>query len=129
MNGLKEKMTDKTKILCVTCPKGCTLEVTHEGKTVVEVKPGCKRGHQYAARELVDPRRMVATTIRVKAAVHPLLPVYTSAPFPKARIQELREVLRSMEVQAPVKMGQVLVANILDTGVDIIASRDLVEVT
>jgi CxxC motif-containing protein len=121
-------MADKTKILCVTCPKGCTLEVTHEGNTVVEVKPGCKRGHQYAARELVDPRRMVATTVRVKAAVHPLLPVYTSAPFPKARIQELRAVLRALEVRAPVKMGQVVVANLLDTGVDIIASRDLAEV-
>jgi CxxC motif-containing protein len=120
-------MADKTKIICVTCPKGCTLEMTHDGNTVIEVKPGCKRGHQYAARELVDPRRMVATTVRVKAAAHPLLPVYTSAPFPKGRIQELRAALRELEVHAPVKMGQVVVANLLDTGVDIIASRDLAE--
>jgi CxxC motif-containing protein len=118
-------MADKTKILCVTCPKGCTLEVTHEGKTVIEVKPGCKRGHQYAERELVDPRRMVATTVRISDAIHPLLPVYTSAPFPKARIHELRAVLREMEIVAPVKMGQVVASNILDTGVDILASRDL----
>jgi CxxC motif-containing protein len=121
-------MPEKTKILCVTCPKGCTLEVTHAGSSVVEVKPGCKRGHQYAARELVDPRRMVATTIRVQGAAHPLLPVYTSAPFPKARIQELRAVLRSLEVCAPVKVGQVLVTDLLDTGVDILASRDLAKV-
>jgi CxxC motif-containing protein len=121
-------MTDIKKIICVTCPKGCTLEVTHEGKSVVAVKPGCKRGHQYAARELVDPRRMVATTVRITAAAHPLLPVYTSAPFPKARIQELRTALRDLEVRAPVKMGQVVAANLLDTGVDIIASRDLAEV-
>jgi CxxC motif-containing protein len=121
-------MADKTKILCVTCPKGCTLEVTHEGKTVIEVKPGCKRGHQYAERELVDPRRMVATTVRVRDAAHPLLPVYTSAPFPKARIQELRAVLRAMEVEAPVKMGQVVAPNLLDTGIDILASRDLAKV-
>jgi CxxC motif-containing protein len=121
-------MPEKTKILCVTCPKGCTLEVTHAGSSVVEVKPGCKRGHQYAARELVDPRRMVATTIRVQGAAHPLLPVSTSAPFPKARIQELRAVLRSLEVRAPVKMGQVLVTDLLDTGVDILASRDLAKV-
>jgi CxxC motif-containing protein len=122
-------MADKTKIICVTCPKGCTLEVTHEGNTVVEVKPGCKRGHQYAARELVDPRRMVATTVRIKAAAHPLLPVYTSAPFPKGRIQELRAVLHDLEIHAPVKMGQVIMANLLDTGIDILASRDLVEVS
>jgi len=118
-------MADKTKILCVTCPKGCTLEVTHEGNTVIEVKPGCKRGHQYAERELVDPRRMVATTVRIRSAVHPLLPVYTSAPFPKGRIQELREALRALEIHAPVKMGQVVVADLLGTGIDILASRDL----
>jgi len=122
-------MADKSKIICVTCPKGCTLEVTHAGNTIVEVKPGCKRGHQYAAHELVDPRRMVATTVRVRAAVHPLLPVYTSAPFPKGRIQELRAALQALEIHAPVKMGQVVVANLLDTGIDIIASRDLVEVS
>jgi len=121
-------MPNQTKILCVTCPKGCTLQVTHAGKTVIEVKPGCKRGHQYAARELVDPRRMVATTVRAMNAVHPLLPVYTSAPFPKARIQELRAALRALEVPAPVKMGQVVLANLLDTGIDIIASRDLAQV-
>ena len=65
------------KILCVTCPKGCSLEVTREGETVIEVKPGCKRGHEYVARELTDPRRMVATTVKVKHGNHPLLPVYT----------------------------------------------------
>lgn len=115
----------KIKILCVTCPKGCSLEVTRDGNTVTEVKPGCKRGHEYAKRELVDPRRMVATTIRIKNAIHPLLPVYTSAPFPKPRIMELQRKLRKVEVQAPVKMGSVLIQNILDSGIDIIYSRDM----
>jgi CxxC motif-containing protein len=120
-------MSEKSKILCVTCPKGCTLEVTHEGQHIIEVKPGCKRGHAYAERELVDPRRMVATSVRVRAAAHPLLPVYTSAPFPKGRIQELRAVLRALEVRAPVQMGEVIVADLLGTGVDILASRDMPE--
>lgn len=121
-------MSEKTKILCITCPKGCTLEVSHEGQTILEVKPGCKRGHAYAANELVNPRRMVATTVNIRGGLHPLLPVYTSAPFPKARIQELRAALRALEIQAPVKMGQVVVANLLDTGIDILASRDLAKV-
>jgi CxxC motif-containing protein len=120
-------MSENSKILCVTCPKGCTLEVTHEGQHIIEVKPGCKRGHAYAERELVDPRRMVATSVRLRGAAHPLLPVYTSAPFPKGRIQEMRIVLRALEVRAPVQMGEVIVANLLDTGVDILASRDMPE--
>jgi len=116
---------EKLKILCVTCPKGCSLEVTREGDTVVEVKPGCKRGHEYAKRELVDPRRMVATSIRIRNAAHPLLPVYTSAPFPKPRIMDLQAKLRKVEIQAPVVMGSVVIQNILDSGIDIIASRDM----
>ncbi len=113
------------KILCVTCPKGCSLEVTKQGDTVLEVKPGCKRGHEYAKRELVDPRRMVATSIRLKNSAHPLLPVYTSAPFPKPRIMELQKKLRKVELTAPIKMGAVVVHNVLDTGIDIISSRDV----
>lgn len=118
-------MQEKTKILCITCPKGCTLEVTREGQTIVEIKPGCKRGHEYAARELVDPRRMVASTVKVQHGIHPLLPVYTSAPFPKGRIRDLLAELHQTEVTAPVVMGAVVIEDVLGTGVNILASRDM----
>ncbi len=118
-------MQEKTKILCITCPKGCTLEVTREGQTVVEIKPGCKRGHEYANRELVDPRRMVASTVQVRQGIHPLLPVYTSAPFPKGQISALLAELRQLDVSAPVTMGAVVIEDALGTGVNILASRDM----
>jgi len=116
-------MAIKSKIICITCPKGCALEVTHDGQTVIKVTQGCKRGKEYAQRELTDPRRMVATTVRVRGGAHPLLPVATSAPFPKPRIRELMEALRDIEVQAPVEVGQPVLANALGAGIDIIASR------
>lgn len=118
-------MKEQLKILCITCPKGCALEVTHDGKTIVEVKSGCKRGHEYVARELTDPRRMVATTVKVKNGTHPLLPVYTAEPFPKGNIPLLMQTLREVEVTTPIKMGMVVVANALDSGIDILASRDM----
>lgn len=118
-------MIEESKILCITCPQGCSLKVTHDGKTVIDVKGGCKRGKEYVQRELTDPRRMVASTVRIKRGIHPLLPVYTSEPFPKGQIFDLTEVLRKVEVVAPVQMGAVIVANVLDTGVDILASRDM----
>ncbi len=118
-------MADQTKIICITCPKGCTLEVTHEGETIVQIRPGCKRGHDYAQRELVDPRRMVATTVKIRDGIHPLLPVYTASPFPKGRIFELQKKLREVVVQAPVKMGSVILEDALGTGIDILASRDM----
>jgi len=116
-------METESKIICITCPKGCTLEVTHDGKTVIRVKQGCKRGKEYAQRELADPRRMVATTVRIRGGVHPLLPVATAAPFPKPRIRELMDVLRQVEVEAPVEAGQTILRDALGTGIDIIASR------
>jgi CxxC motif-containing protein len=100
-------MEETTQYICVMCPKGCSLQVTHEGKVVLRVtNQGCKRGREYAERELVDPRRMVATTIRVEGGIHPLLPVATNAPFPKPRIFELMTTLRKMELKAPVEVGQ-----------------------
>lgn len=113
------------KVICVTCPKGCTLEVTRDGKTIVSIANGCKRGHQYARQELTDPRRMVATTVRIQGGVHPLVPVYTSAPFPKPRIPELLKQLRDVEVSAPVSIGQTIIENALGSGIDIKASRSM----
>jgi len=118
-------MKEQLKILCITCPKGCSLEVTRDGETIVEIKPGCKRGHEYVARELTDPRRMVATTVKVKNGNHPLLPVYTAAPFPKGKIPLLMQALREVEVDAPITMGMAVVENVLDSGIDILASRDI----
>jgi CxxC motif-containing protein len=118
-------MKEQLKILCITCPKGCSLEVTRDGETIVEIKPGCKRGHEYVARELTDPRRMVATTVKVKRGNHPLLPVYTAAPFPKGKIPLLMQALRELELTPPITMGMVVVENILDSGIDILASRDM----
>jgi CxxC motif-containing protein len=113
------------KVICTTCPKGCTLEVTRDGETIISILNGCKRGHEYAKQELTDPRRMVASTVRIKGAVHPLMPVYTSAPFPKPRIPVLLKMLRSVEIQAPVAMGQVVLENVLDTGISVKASREM----
>jgi len=119
-------MEEMSKLICITCPKGCTLEVTRDGETIIKVeKNGCKRGPDYAQGELTDPRRMVATTVRARGGIHPLLPVATAAPFPKPRIHELMDALRQVEVQAPGKAGTVVLANALGEGIDILASRDI----
>jgi CxxC motif-containing protein len=116
------------KVICVTCPKGCTLIVTRDGQTVIDVESGCKRGHDYAQQELTDPRRMVASSVRLKGGLHPLLPVYTSAPFPKPRIPELLSLLRKVEITTPVNLDQVVLENVLGTGINIHASREMKEI-
>lgn len=105
---------------------GCTLEVTHDGETLLEVEGNaCPRGLAYVRQELTDPRRMVATTVRVAGGLHPLVPVYTKEPFPKPKIFDLLEKIREIEVEAPVKINQVVLENALDTGINVVASRDM----
>ena len=113
------------KVICVTCPKGCTLEVTRDGETITHVEKGCKRGHKYAQQELTDPRRMVATSVKIEGGLHPLLPVYTAAPFPKPMIADLLAVLREVKIKTPVRMDDVILQDALNTGIDILASRGM----
>ncbi|MBN1487451.1 MAG: DUF1667 domain-containing protein [Anaerolineae bacterium] len=114
------------KMICITCPMGCTLQVTHEGETVLNVEGNaCKRGEEYVKRELTDPRRMVATTVKVKGGTHPLLPVYTESAVSKPRIFELLQKVREVELQAPVTMGDVILEDPLGDGINIVASRSM----
>ena len=119
-------MAEVSEIICVTCPRGCLLRVTHEGSQVLDVTGhGCKRGLEYATSELTDPRRMVASTVKVNGGLHPLLPVFTIKAFPKPLIPQLAQALRQVEVSAPVEIKQVVLKNALGTGIDIVASRDM----
>jgi CxxC motif-containing protein len=68
---------------------------------------------------------MVTTVVTVRGGFLPLLPVHTSAPIPKDSIFPLLEELRRIEVEAPVKMGEVILPNALDLGIDVVASREI----
>jgi CxxC motif-containing protein len=85
----------------------------------------CSRGHAYVRAELTDPKRMVATTVKIRGGIHPLMPVYTESPFPKPKIFDLLEQIKDVEIQAPIEMGQVIIENVLGTGINIIANRDM----
>lgn len=117
--------TPTKQIICVACPKGCRLSIQQDGERVLVTNEGCKRGVEYAIGEMKDPRRMVATTVRIQGGRHPLLPVYTANPFPKVHIMELLALLRQTEIKAPVKEGQIILNDALGTGIPILASRDM----
>ena len=119
-------MEELIKLICISCPQGCALEVTAEGKTVLKVDgESCKQGIEYAEREITDPRRMIASTVRVKNGFHPLVPVYTKTPIPKKMINKVLKELRNVELTAPVALGTVVIKNVLETGIDVITSRDM----
>lgn len=111
------------KITCIVCPLGCEITVKTQGGNITEVSGhACKRGEKYAAIEVSDPRRTITTTMRVVGADIPLVSVKTSNPIPKHLMFESMKNINKTTVNAPVKIGDVLVENILDTGVNIVAT-------
>ncbi|MBN2151323.1 MAG: DUF1667 domain-containing protein [Candidatus Lokiarchaeota archaeon] len=113
-------------VICVVCPNSCAITVKQmpDGKLLMEGQ-GCKRGEQYASDEFLAPKRTLATTVRIKGAFIPLLPVRSSVPVPKERLNDILDLLARIEVQAPFKCGSVVVQNVLGLGADIIATRTL----
>ena len=112
--------------LCIGCPLGCRLEVEEADHEIVEIRGfSCKRGEQYAAQEHTEPRRMVTTTVQVENGIWARLPVKTTAAIPKDQVMALCERLRSVRAVAPVAMGDVILANALGLGVDVVASRSI----
>ncbi len=113
--------------LCIGCPLGCRLEVDEDEEgQIVEIRGfSCKRGKVYAEQEHTAPRRMVTTTVDIKDARYARLPVKTCEPVLKGAVVDICRALRSVTVQAPVKMGDVIAMNVLDTGVDVVATRDM----
>ena len=114
-------MSGSVEITCIRCPRGCALSVSGDPGVTVEGN-GCALGLQYAVTELRDPRRTLTTTVKVSGGRHPLVPVVTAAPVPKGRVMELAALLRSVEVAAPVGMGQVIAADPLGIGIAVLSS-------
>lgn len=114
--------------LCIGCPLGCRLEVDAEPgeQSVVEVRGfTCRRGREYALQEHTAPRRIVTTTVAMTGARWARLPVRSSAPAPKDKVLAICNMPQDVRVSTPVAMGDIIVGNILDSGVDIIASCDM----
>ncbi|MGB9672020.1 MAG: DUF1667 domain-containing protein, partial [Candidatus Norongarragalinales archaeon] len=119
-------MKKKHNFTCIGCPVGCEITLTTDDGVIVEVVGGeCRLGTEYAKKEFINPERILTTTVRVEGGVLPVLPVRTEKPIQKKLIKDCMRKLAKVVVKAPIKCGQVIYANILDTGVNIVASRDL----
>jgi len=118
-------MTNKD-IICIMCPLGCKLEVSLDGGKVLNVKGGrCKEGAEYAQQEAWAPCRILTTTVRTGNTHLPLLPIRSAKPIQKEKILECMTIINKQMANEPIRMGEVIIADILGTGVDIIASSSI----
>lgn len=118
-------MTQKTTLTCIVCPVGCQLEVTRDGDNFNVTGNTCKRGPIYAEAELTHPTRVLTTTAAIKNGKLNRIPVFTDGEIPKGKIFETMEVINKLHLYAPVNMRDVIIENILSTGINVLASRSM----
>jgi CxxC motif-containing protein len=112
---------------CIGCPIGCPLQLVHRGDKITEISGyECDRGAKYAQQEFTDPRRELSTTVEIVGARWKRLPVKVTGPVEKGRILEAAREIHTLQVKAPVKLGQVLIAGFLgQKGIDVVACRSM----
>lgn len=119
---------EQKALICIGCPMGCMLQVEMEQGTVVSVSGNtCKRGESYARKEVTNPTRIVTSTVRALGGVLPVVSVKTKTDIPKEKIGECMRALKQITAQAPIHVGDVVVSDIAGTGVDVVATRELLE--
>lgn len=118
---------EKRELICIGCPLGCPLSVTIDGEQI-EVKGNtCIRGEAYAKKEVLNPMRIVTSSVHVAGGKLPMVSVKTRSDIPKGKIFDCMEEIRRTHVKAPVKIGDVIISNCAGTGIDIVATKNVEE--
>lgn len=113
-------------LTCIGCPMGCPLSVKIENGIVLSVEGNnCKRGAVYGKKEVTDPTRIVTTTVRVSGGTENMVSVKTESDIPKEKIFDCIHALKDISVPAPIHIGDIILHNVANTGVNIIATKNI----
>ena len=119
-------MSDTVRLTCIECPTGCALSVlVDDGKAVSVEGHGCRRGRDYAIAEVECPVRILTTTVVGEGLSVRVVPVRTDKAIPRERLREAIEAIRKVRIDRPVRIGDVLIEDILGLGADVVATRDV----
>lgn len=129
---MSTNVTETLQFNCTTCPSECLLTVEVErgaDGAVVVVRSvtgnSCPRGDTFAHQELTCPMRVLTTTVAVSGGDEVLLPVRTAKAIPLELHAQAMDLIRGLVVDAPIHMGDVVLEDLLHTGIDLIASMDI----
>ena len=116
----------EVKLTCIACPMGCPLSVEMDGDKVINVTGNtCPRGKVYGEKEVTNPTRIVTSTVKVSGGDSVMVSVKTKNDIPKGKIFDVVKALKDVEIPAPVKIGDVIIADVAGTGVDIVATKNV----
>jgi CxxC motif-containing protein len=116
------------EFICISCPMGCHLSVDDTDKSNIIVTGNtCPRGKIYGINEVTRPKRMVTSSVKVTGGIDLVVSVKTKEAIDKNLIFDVLNELKNIEVKAPIKIGDVIIKNVLNSGVDVVASRNVGE--
>lgn len=126
---MTENFEEKIPMTCIICPLGCSMELTvlhkKNERELISVKDNnCPRGADYAKKELLNPTRTLTSTIKILNSSSPVISVKSDQEIPIEKIMSAMEIIKRCTVEAPVSIGDILIYDILGTGVNIIASSN-----
>ena len=114
----------KKKITCIECPLGCSLSVEIENHKAVNVSGNkCPKGVPYAETEVENPCRILTTTVLTEGLALKAIPVRTDRPIPKTELFRAMEAISRLRITGSVRTGDVITADLLGLGVDLVATR------
>ena len=117
---------EKRELTCIGCPMGCQITVELEGTEIHSVTGNtCAIGDKYARNEVIHPERTVTSTVVVDGGDKPRCSVKTAGNIPKDKIFECMKAIDAVRVKAPVKIGDVIIKDVLVTGVNVVATRNV----
>ena len=93
-------------IVCITCPRGCTMNIEKAGGDWTVTGNACRKGRDFAIAEMTDPRRTVCSTV-------------------KTTIFDVMKEISKVTVTKQLNRGDVIIKDVLGLGVDVIATSDL----
>lgn len=111
------------KLTCIICPRGCSLTVTGDIDSLTVTGHACPRGETYAVNECTNPVRTITSIVRVANREDTMVSVKTAQPVPKGKIFEIMGMIRNTSVDAPVRIGDVIIDNVYGTRV--IATKNI----
>ncbi len=116
---------EQKKLTCIGCPMGCEITVGLDcGKIISVAGNTCPRGDVYARKEVTSPTRTLTSLVRLKGGKDAVVSVKTETDIPKDKIFDCIRALKEIEVCAPVHIGDVILKNAADTGVNVIVTRE-----
>lgn len=111
------------EMTCINCPMGCQLTVTIDGDKIQVSGNTCPRGEAYAKDEVTNPTRIVTSTIQVSNGQR--VSCKTERAIPKGKIFDVMDEIRKAKANAPISIGDPLIKNVCDTGIDIVATKNI----